>query len=235
MLAPAHRDLKLRQHIPIRSRAIHQIARGYCLNDGRPHPAERMVIAEAFAQGCPQEHRLRRFVRIHRQIGAALHLQKTVGRQRLPERREGSERSRARAEAARAVPRRQRHFALHSQNAPRVHIRKQHALPAKRDLSHAAQPPRTRMVEAERDRHFELILLAVALFERELIGNARRALHVDAGRDHCLVFREGFLRQQSAREIHLTAWPSFLLAKAAQGLNNPCPSVPTSTHRETTA
>src|SRR5258708_2016885 len=146
-----------------------------------------MIITEALTQGRTQEHRLRRFVRIHRQIGAALHLQKTGFRQHLPERREHSESRGARSESPGAVPRWQCRLALNAQDRSGMHIREEHALPAKHHVAHPAQPSRGGMTETEWDRDLELIPLAVPLFENELIVNTRCTLQVDAGLDERFV------------------------------------------------
>src|SRR5205823_4295749 len=127
-------------------------------------------------------------------IGAALHLHKAIGGQRLSERGKHSERGRSRSEPALAISRWQRHFTLRAQNGPRLYIGVERALPPDRDVSHAAEPTASGMIEAERNRHLELILLAVSFLECKLAADSGGALHVHAAGDHRLILRESLLR-----------------------------------------
>src|ERR1700676_2945194 len=76
------------------------------------------------------------------------------------------------------------------------------------------------MIEAERDRDLQLIPDPVALFERELVRDARRSLYIDTGSDQRFVFGKRLLGVQREGKIHLTTRPPFLLTEAAQGLDD---------------
>ena len=91
MLAFAQRELHLGHEVPICFRAGLEVSIGESFDHGRPDAPEPAALHKRFSDCRMEEHRLRRFLRAHRQFSAALHLDKTEAGQTLAEGCEGAE------------------------------------------------------------------------------------------------------------------------------------------------
>src|SRR5258708_26700023 len=105
VLPLADRYLHLRQHIPIGFCMVHQIPGCQKFEHRRPQPAQPVIRPKTLADRSIEKYRLRRDVRVPRQVRAKLRLNKCVGREELIKSSERFERRGSASEATRPIAR----------------------------------------------------------------------------------------------------------------------------------
>src|SRR5882757_10466207 len=137
VLPLADRHLHLRQHIPIGLCMVHQIPSRQKLEHRRPQPAQTVIRSKTLADRSIKKYRLRRDVRVPRQVRAKLRLNKCVGGKKLIKSSKRFERRGSASEPTRPIAGWQNNTANQAQNRSRwpqnrvrLQARKHYALEA---------------------------------------------------------------------------------------------------------
>ena len=207
MLPLADRHLHLRQHVPVRLRTVHQIAVRQKFHHRAPLASQPMIPRQRLPQRRVIEQRLRRLLRIYRQVRAHLKLHPGICPEQLIRRKERLKRRRPRTKSALAVPARRQHAALQTHNRPRVQARPQHPLQSERDVANPVLPLVILILVVLRHIHFKLGLRAKALFVDVVRREPRRAARIRRRRQHELILRKRLLRHNRPRQIQLSPRP----------------------------
>src|SRR5882724_7437790 len=182
VLPLADRHLHLRQHVPISFCMVHQIPGGQKLEHRRPQPAQTVIRPKTLADRSIKKYRLRRDVRMPRQVRAELRLNKCVGRKELIKSGKRFERRGSGAETSRPVAGWQNNAAKQAQNRSRrpqnrvrLQTRKHYPLEAQRGVANAAIPGVIDILIVDRDIDLNLIFYSEPLLMNDVCRTARRA------------------------------------------------------------
>src|SRR5882757_340463 len=221
VLPLADRHLHLRQHIPIGFCMVHQIPGRQKLEQRRPQSAQTVIRPKTLADRSIKKYRLRRDVRVPRQVRAKLRLNKCIRRkelikssERFKRRRSGPETSRPIAGWQNSPAKQAQNRSRWPQNRVRLQTRKHYALEAQRSVANSAIPGVIDILIVDRDVDLDLIFYSEALFMNDVSRTARRARRIQPRGNHHFVFGIRLLCNQRSRQVQFATRPVRVPAQA---------------------
>jgi len=206
MLAPAERDLELRQEIPVGLLAGRQFTIRQKFDHWGPHASKTHSLVQALAEGGSPVDSAVGFRRVRRQLNAALELEKALIRQELPVRSERFKDRDPGSETPGPIARRQDGLALNAQDGTGSQAAENQALVTQGDVADAAKPGAgVVMLKAERKRNFPLIPRA----KTPLVGN-KRGSTVPAVAPGQFYFRKGSHVTDAFQKHRLLSLPKLI-------------------------
>jgi hypothetical protein len=175
-----------------------------------------VVNSDTLADRRIEKYGLRRNVRVARQIRAELRLHKSIRAKKLIKRRKSFKRRRPRSETSRSAPGWQKDATLQRENRSRLQVRIQRSLYGQRGVPNASIPRVVLILEIDWNIDFNLIVFPEALLVNDMTRSPRRALRIEARRQHNFVFGIRFFRNQRPRQIQFPTRPARILAEAPQ-------------------
>src|SRR5712671_5366719 len=227
VLPLADRYLHLRQHIPIGLCMVHQIPGRSKLEHRRPQPAQTVIRPKTLADRSIKKYRLRRDVRVPRQVRAKLRLNKCVGRKELIKSSKRFERRGSAPEASRPIAGWQNSAAKQAQNRSRwpqnrvrLQTRKHYPLEAQRGVADTAIPGVIDILIVDRNIDLDLIFYSEPLLMNDVSRTARRARSIQPRGNHHFVFGIRLFRNQRSRQVQFATRPVRIPAQSTQVRNH---------------